>query len=54
MKILCSKEEFALLVRECQLCEAQHKCEGCLFSGICTKTDEMNCIEDICRITTEG
>ena len=54
MKILCDKEEFALLVRECQLCESQNGCVGCLFEGICTKTDEMNCIEDICEIATEG
>ena len=54
MKIICDKYEFALLVRECQLCDSQNECSGCLFNAICTRTDEMNCVEDICEIVTEG
>ena len=54
MKIQCTKQEFALLIRECQLCDAQNECKGCLFNAICTRTDEMNCIEDICEIVSEG
>ena len=60
MKILCDKEEFALLVRECQRCDALNGCRGCLFAGLCSAVENeeemyaMDCIEDICEIVTEG
>ena len=59
MKILCDKAEFALLVRECQRCEAMEDCHGCLFVGLCSAAGEdtpsiMTGIEDICEIVTEG
>ena len=54
MKIVCDKEELALLVRECQRCEMIDACRGCFFSCLCSAvTDElpiMNGIEDICEI----
>lgn len=54
MKILCSKEEFALLVRECQLCESEMRCADCLFTGVCQQGMDMDHIEDICEIVAEG
>ena len=60
MKILCDKDEFALLVRECQLCETADACRGCFFTGLCSAVgneDEMyimSGIEDICEISTKG
>ena len=60
MKIICDKDEFALLVRECQLCEAQNKCGDCLFGGLCSVAGNeeemymMDGIEDICEISVEG
>lgn len=54
MKILCDKDEFALLVRECQLSESKNNCSGCLFTGICTQWDGVETIEDLCEIVTEG
>ena len=53
MRILCDKDEFALLVRECQLCESKRDCVGCLFVGTCGKGVDMNCIEDICYFEEE-
>lgn len=55
MKIVCDKDDFALLVRECQLCETQDACRGCLFSGLCSAVTKdgltiMDGIEDICEI----
>ena len=60
MKILCDKDEFALLVRECQMCESQDACRGCFFTGLCSAVENeegmyaMSGIEDICEIVTEG
>lgn len=60
MKILCDKDEFALLVRECQMCETIDTCRGCLFAGLCSTVGNeeelyaMSCIEDLCEIVTEG
>ena len=60
MKILCDKDEFALLVRECQLCEAMDNCRGCFFAALCSAVENeaelyaMSCIEDICEIVTKG
>jgi hypothetical protein len=50
MKILCDKYEFALLVRECQRCDSQEQCVGCLFIGLCGQGIGMDRIEDICEI----
>ena len=58
MKLVCSKEEFAMLVRECQMCEAVDSCRGCFFTGLCSAVENeaemyaMSCIEDICVIDT--
>ena len=54
MKLLCDKDEFALLVRECMLTESQRGCRGCLFKGLCGEDVGMDSIEDICEIVTEG
>lgn len=59
MKVVCSKNEFALLVRECQCNIADDYCHTCLFAGVCNTSKEnpdaiMNYIEDICEISVEG
>ena len=63
MKILCDKEEFALLVRECASTSMNvtngKACDGCLFCGFCdTSLKEpfgfMAGIEDICEIVSKG
>lgn len=57
MKIICSKEEFAALVRECYRCAREEACTGCPFSPVCTACGNfdyddqiMTRIEDICEI----
>ena len=55
MKIICNKEEYALLVRECQCNIIEASCGGCLFAGMCNTYKEMpdavmEYIEDICEI----
>lgn len=57
MKILCNKEEFAALVRQCFIGARYEACVGCPFSGVCTAGGEpvyddqiMSRIEDICEI----
>lgn len=55
MKILCTKDEFALLVRSCM---GEHStCSGCPFAFVCSQggdeifdDDIMEKIEDICEI----
>lgn len=63
MQILCDKNEFSLLVRECASNSMNvtngKLCDGCLFCGVCdTSLKEpfgiMTCIEDICEILPEG
>ena len=56
MKILCDKDEFALLVRKCQYNESFENCRGCIFNGLCGVADEkiiMDSIEDICELSLE-
>ena len=56
MKIICSKEKFAQLVRFCATNEFENGCRGCLFECVCMKGDElcegawMERIEDVCEI----
>ena len=57
MKILCSKEEFAALVRQCYRSAMDCRCDGCPFSPVCTcgieqcyENQIMSRIEDICEI----
>ncbi len=58
MKILCTKDEFALLVRNCM---GKHStCSGCPFACICSQgsddildSDIMEKIEDICEIVSD-
>ena len=57
MKIICSKDEFAALVRQCYRGSRDYSCDGCLFSSICTAGREqmyedqvMSRIEDICEV----
>ena len=54
MKILCDKNEFALLVRNCQKAEFNTLCDSCVFFDLCSDTDAIHRIEDICEIVTEG
>lgn len=60
MKIICSKQEFAALVRSCMGSARFEACAGCPFAGICTAGGEpvydeqiMTRIEDICEIEVE-
>ena len=56
MKIICNKDEFAMLVRFCERYEYENACRGCLFECVCTKGEElcegawMSRIEDVCEI----
>ena len=57
MKILCSKEEFASLVRSCLIGARYEACVGCPFACVCSAGGEpvfdeqiMTRIEDICEI----
>lgn len=59
MKIVCSKTEFARLVRRCESCAIDNACRGCMFENVCTKGEElcedawMSQIEDLCEIEVE-
>lgn len=57
MKIICSKDEFAALVRECYRSARDEGCTGCPFAPVCTAGVDpdyddqiMTRIEDICEI----
>ena len=58
MKIICSKNEFAGMVRVCErVCQDMYKsCSGCVFNNVCSSGgdpgdgDIMFGIEDICEI----
>jgi hypothetical protein len=56
VKIICTKEEFALLVRNCWHDYADEECKSCWFCAICSQmnavseTEIMSCIDDICVI----
>ena len=56
MKIICTKSEFAMLIRNCQYDKCFEDCENCWFQHICsemnamTETEIMSSIEDICTI----
>lgn len=56
MKIICNKDEYALMVRFCERMEAENACRGCLFECVCMKGDELcegawlSQIEDVCEI----
>lgn len=62
MKIVCSKEEFARLVRNCEHSTSSYPagCSGCVFSTFCTQSGDasddeiMTVIEDICEIGAEA
>ena len=59
MKILCDKDEFAMLVRGCVYGKRDGQCCGCVFACVCsqesepTETDVMCTIDDICEIVSE-
>ena len=55
MKIICGKDEFALLIRACECNIISDTCAGCLFKGLCGETeyDHIKGIEDICEISSE-
>lgn len=60
MKIICNKEEFASLVRNCLLGARYEACAGCPFRGVCSAGGEpvydehiMSRIEDICEIEVD-
>ena len=56
MKIICTKSEFAMLIRNCQYDKCFDDCKNCWFRQICsemnemTETEIMSSIEDICII----
>ena len=60
MKIVCSKNEFARLVRSCEQAAKGFRCSSCVFAGLCTQggdptDDEIMCgIEDICEIVVDN
>ena len=39
MKITCTKEEFATLVRSCETSKTVDCCRGCIFAGWCDGED---------------
>lgn len=60
MKILCNKDEFAALVRQCYRCARDNSCDGCLFASVCTSGREamyedqiMSRIDDICEVEVD-
>lgn len=60
MKIICTKSEFAMLVRSCAYALQMEDCKNCWFSGICSENNAisdgeiMSCIEDVCEIESGG
>ena len=56
MKIICTKSEFAILIRNCQYEKCFEDCKNCWFLQICSEmkamaeTEIMISIEDICTI----
>lgn len=56
MKIICTKSEFAMLVRNCVYDHDATDCRHCWFQHICsemnamTEKEIMSSIEDICTI----
>lgn len=56
MKIICTKSEFAMLIRNCHYDKCFDDCKNCWFQQICsemnamTETEIMSSIEDICTI----
>ena len=57
MKIICTKSEFAMLVRNCAYEHQINDCQNCWFSDVCSETNKidyqfeiMSSIEDICTI----
>ena len=59
MKIICTKEEFARLVRFCSEKEHENMCRGCIFECVCTQHEEwyegawLTRIEDVCEIVSD-
>ena len=56
MKIICTKSEFAMLIRNCQYDKCFEECKNCWFQQICSEMNTikepeiMSSIEDICTI----
>ena len=56
MKIICTKSEFAMLVRNCAYDHSATDCRYCWFQHSCsemntmTEPEIMSSIEDICTI----
>lgn len=44
MKIICTKEEYALIVRQCysQMC-----CRGCALYGVCKAGDSIAAVAEV-------
>lgn len=54
MKIVCNKNEFALLVRACECNIISDTCNGCLFFGLCCAPEAaIDGVEEICEISDE-
>ena len=58
MKIICNKNEFAALIRQCY--QSARDCGCCIFSPVCTSGCEqtyddqiMSRVEDICEIEVD-
>ena len=56
MKIICNKDEFSMLVRNCLIGSRDDQCCGCVFAPVCAHDgdpcdgDTMCRIEDICEL----
>ena len=56
MKIICTKSEFAMLIRNCQYDKCFEDSKNCWFQHICSEMNAMtgpeimSSIEDICTI----
>lgn len=51
MKIQCTKEEFAALVRNCyEKNQSGKKCKKCALFEICLKSESETPLEDMCEV----
>lgn len=54
MKIVCTKEEYAYILRECFNSEAYEACTGCIFNGFYGKDCQgIEKIADVVIVSTE-
>lgn len=59
MKIICTKEEFAALVKSCMGGQIYDNCRGCIMGALCSQGEinddiPMSEIEDVCEVVSDG